>query len=316
MLDWITAKFTELHSWTFEAFVQPALYRFGFMNYDERAYEATELFLIGILELIALYVLLRPLEKLAPVEVWPDRRETRVDVLYALLAKLGVIPLFLFVVLTPAFNWINGNLRMNGIIPPNLEDLVPVLKDAPLLSALVYLVILDFADYWRHRFQHRFGIWWALHSLHHSQRQMTFWTDDREHLFDQIIAGFWRASIGLAIGVPPVQFLEVTLASAAIESLSHANVKLDFGWLRWLIVSPRFHRMHHAMAIGHDGPARGCNFAQVFALWDVAFRTANFEPVYPPTGVSDQLEGRDYGHGFWAQQWLGFRRILEGVKGS
>ena len=315
MWDWIAEKFTELHSWTFEGLVQPALYRFGFMNWDERAYEATELFLIGIIELLALYALLRPLEKLAPVEVWADRRETRVDVLYSMLSKLGVVPLFLFVVLTPAFNWINGNLRMNGVIPPNLEDLIPLLRDSPVFSAIVYLVILDFADYWRHRFQHRFGVWWAIHSLHHSQRQMTFWSDDREHAIDHVIAGFWRAAIGLAIGVPPVQFLEVTLASAAIESLSHANVRLDFGWLRWLIVSPRFHRMHHAMAIGHDGPAKGCNFAQVFALWDVVFGTANFEVAYPPTGVSDQLEGRDYGHGFWAQQWLGVRRILREVRG-
>ena len=62
MLDWITAKFAELHSWTFEAIVQPALYRFGFMNWDERTYEGTELFLIGILELLVLYALLRPLE--------------------------------------------------------------------------------------------------------------------------------------------------------------------------------------------------------------------------------------------------------------
>jgi sterol desaturase/sphingolipid hydroxylase (fatty acid hydroxylase superfamily) len=315
MWNWITDGFAQLHSWTFESLVQPALYRFGLMSWDERAYEGTELFLIGIIELALLYILMRPLEKLAPVEVWTDARESRVDVFYSLLSKLGILPLFLFLALTPAFNWINGNLRMNGIIPPNLEDLVPVLKDSAVLSAIVYLVILDFADYWRHRFQHRFRVWWAIHSLHHSQRQMTFWTDDREHLFDQFIAAIWRAAISLAIGVPPVQFLEVTLVSAAIESLSHANVRLDFGPLRYLIVSPRFHRLHHAMSVGHDGPSKGCNFAQVFSFWDVLFGTANFEPAYHPTGVSDQLEGRDYGAGFWAQQWLGLRRIVEGGKG-
>jgi sterol desaturase/sphingolipid hydroxylase (fatty acid hydroxylase superfamily) len=315
MWDWITANFAQLHSWIFETIVQPALYRWGFMAWDEISYEATELFLIGAIEVAILYILFRPLEKLAPVEHWNDRRETRVDVVYSLLAKLGILPLLLFAVLTPAFDWINGNLRMNGVIPPDLEDFLPILKTSPVWSAVIYLLILDFVDYWRHRFQHRFGLWWAIHSLHHSQRQMSFWTDDREHLLDHLIAAIWRATISLAIGVPPVQFLTVTLVSSAVESLSHANVRLDFGVLRYLIVSPRFHRLHHAMSVGHDGEARGCNFAAVFSIWDVLFRTANFDAAYYPTGVSDQLNGRDYGQGFWAQQWLGVRRILEGVRG-
>lgn len=314
MWNWITTRFAELHSWVFETIVQPSLYRFGFMNWDERAYEGTELFLIGAIELLLLFIIFRPIERLAPAEVWTDRRESRVDIIYAMLAKLGILPLFFFVILQPAFDWINGNLRMSGVIPPNLEDFIPALKASPMLSAVVYLVIFDFADYWRHRMQHRFGIWWALHALHHSQRQMTFWTDDREHLLDQAIAAAWRATIGLMIGVPPVQFLTVTLASGAIESFSHANVKIDFGRLgRYLIVSPHFHRTHHATAVGHDGPARGCNFAQVFSLWDVLFATANFDPQYFTTGVTDQAQGRDYGAGFWSQQWLGIRRLWGGA---
>jgi sterol desaturase/sphingolipid hydroxylase (fatty acid hydroxylase superfamily) len=44
--------------------------------------------------------------------------------------------------------------------------------------------------------------------------------------------------------------------------------------------------------------------------WDMLFRTANFELRYDPTGIRDQVEkGRDYGRGFWAQQWLGLKRL-------
>lgn len=311
MWETITARFAELHAWVFQTLVQPVLFHAGLMNWDELAFDGTELFLIGAIELVLLYVLFRPLEALAPAEKWDNRAEANADIVYSLLAKLGVLPLFFFLVLTPAFDWINGNLRMASIIPPNLEDLVPILKDAPVLSAVSYLLILDFADYWRHRLQHRFNIWWALHALHHSQRKMTFWTDDREHLLDQLITAIWRASIGLAIGVPPVQFLTITLISGAIEALSHANVRLSFGAIGdRLVVSPRFHRIHHAMAIGHEGPHHGCNFAQVLAFWDVLFRTANFEAIYPPTGIADQAQGRDYGRGFWSQQWLGLRRLF------
>ena len=213
----ITEWFNAWHQWTFEQIVQPFLYRMEWMSYDELAYDWTHLFLLGGIEVLLLWALIRPLELWLPVERWADRKATRVDVVYTLLARLGVLPILFFVLLTPAFDSINAQIRLAGIIPPSFDNL------------LFYLVVLDFADYWRHRFEHRFQVWWALHSVHHSQRQMTFWTDEREHLLGQLIAAIWRAAVGLAVGAPPAAFLTVTLVTAAIESFSHANVKLSFG---------------------------------------------------------------------------------------
>jgi sterol desaturase/sphingolipid hydroxylase (fatty acid hydroxylase superfamily) len=89
-----------------------------------------------------------------------------------------------------------------------------------------------------------------------------------------------------------------------LQSLQHANVRLRWpGVFERLLVSPSFHRLHHAMGIGHEGPARGVNFAVLFPVWDVLFRTADWRPGFVPTGIQDQLTGRDYGRGFWAQQW-------------
>jgi sterol desaturase/sphingolipid hydroxylase (fatty acid hydroxylase superfamily) len=59
-----------------------------------------------------------------------------------------------------------------GLTPPRLERLVPGLYDSAFLSFLVYFALYDFAAYWVHRAQHRFAWWWALHSLHHSQRRV------------------------------------------------------------------------------------------------------------------------------------------------
>ena len=79
----------------------------------------------------------------------------------------------------------------------------------------------------------------------------------------------------------------------------------------------RFHRLHHSIGVGHETSGRGTlgghNFAVLFPVWDVLFGTASFADRYDPTGVRDQLPeegGRDYGRGFWAQQWLGLRRLL------
>ena len=172
------------------------------------------------------------------------------------------------------------------------------------------LVVLDFAQYWVHRAQHHAGWWWALHSLHHSQRQMTFWTDNRNHLLDSVITDAIFAAIALAIGVPPAQFALLVVVSRMVESLSHANVRMSFGALgARLLVSPRFHRLHHAIAASPHGDYRGANYAVLLPVWDVLFGTADFRREPGPTGVDDQLAGRDYGEGFWAQQWLGLKRM-------
>ena len=68
--------------------------------------------------------------------------------------------------------------------------------------------------------------------------------------------------------------------------------------------------------MGHEsqgpGTLGGCNFAVLFPVWDLLFGTARFDGRYEPTGIRDQLPeqgGRDYGQGFWAQQWLGLKRL-------
>ena len=201
-------------------------------------------------------------------------------------------------------------LRMHDLVRPNIEDLVPGVTRNGLAAFLIAVVVIDFVEYGMHRLQHSFNWWWALHSLHHSQRQMSFWTDDRNHLLDDVLTSAVVALVALAIGVPSTQFATIIIATRMIESLSHVNSRVDFGWLgNRLLVSPLFHRRHHAVGTGHEGRYRGVNFATLFPLWDMLFRTADFTPGYASTGIRDQLEGRDYGSGFWRQQWLGLKRL-------
>jgi sterol desaturase/sphingolipid hydroxylase (fatty acid hydroxylase superfamily) len=317
MFEWFAHQFAQLHQALFEGAVLPAVFAAGFGAYAEQAFDWTEVFLIGAIEIMCLAILLTLLEKWRPVEVQNDRTARRVDVIYTLLQRLGFIPLAIFLLLLPVVDGIDGWLRMHDFIPPKLEDALPFLVASPLASFLLYLVILDFVAYWLHRGQHRFNVWWALHSLHHSQRQMSFWSDDRNHLLDDVLINVAFAAVALLIGVPPAQFVTLVVASRVVESLSHANLKLSFGRIgEYLLVSPRFHRMHHAIGIGHEGQKRGCNFAVLFPVWDVLFGTANFVQGFPDTGVRDQLQGRDYGRGFWVQQVLGVSRMLDVLRGT
>lgn len=309
-MDALVALWAQAHAALFESVVQPAVFRLGLVSWLEASFDATEIFMIGAAEVAVLAVVLGALEKWRPVEVWADRRAVRVDVAYTLLVRLGVLPLAIFFLLLPVVDGLDGWLRMHDVIPPKLEDAFPALFDHPVASFLAYLVVIDFVLYWVHRAQHAFGWWWALHALHHSQREMTFWTDDRNHLLDMVITDLVLAVAALLVGVAPGQFVAIVAVTRAVESLSHANVRLAFGRVgERLLVSPRFHRVHHAIGLGHEGARLGCNFAVLFPVWDHLFGTANPVREYPATGIRDQLHGRDYGEGFWRQQWLGLKRL-------
>ena len=316
MFDWIvkfvTEQFAALHGHVFETGVLPIVHALGLGGYAEQAFDGTEFFLIGAIEITLLALVLGAVEKWRPAELQTDQDAKKIDVLYTLLHRLGFVPLMMFLLLMPFVDAIDGTMRMFDIIPWKLEDALPSLNDSPWLSFAVYLVVLDLFAYWLHRAQHKFAPWWALHSLHHSQRQMSFWTDDRNHLLDDFAMDGAFAMAALLIGVAPLQFVTIVVATRMVESLSHANLKLSFGRIgQYLVVSPRFHRIHHGIGVGHEGRARGCNFAVLLPVWDVLFRTANFENSYPSTGIRDQLDGAEYGRGFWAQQWLGLQRLMK-----
>ncbi len=123
------------------------------------------------------------------------------------------------------------------------------------------------------------------------------------------------------IGVAPGQFIAVVVFTQLSESLQHANLRLSFGAIgERLWISPRFHRLHHSIGVGHEsGGAKtlgGHNFGVLLPCWDMLFRTVNFESRYDATGIRDQVEPdasgrlRDYGHGFWTQQWFGLKRMV------
>ncbi len=313
-MEWLERAFDTVQQWLFEALVQPLAFALGLGNRLEDAYTGTGWLLVGLLQLVLLLAVIGPLQRWRPVEPVTDRAAIRVDVLYTLIHRLGLFRLALFFTLTPLQDDLIGMLRVAGLPTFHLDDLWPGVTDLPLVSFLIYLLVMDFCDYWLHRGQHQFEWWWRLHALHHSQRQMTMWSDNRNHLLDDLIRDLLLVSVAQLIGVAPAQFVAIVAVTQLSESFQHANLRLWFGrWGERLWISPRFHRLHHSIGIGHESPGKilgGHNFGVLLPWWDMLFGTANFEQRYDPTGIRDQVEqGRDYGRGFWAQQWLGLKRL-------
>ena len=318
MFDWLTDAFSALQGWFFETVIQPLVYAVGLGGWTEDAFDATGWLLVGLIQVVVLLAVIGPLQRWRAVEPVTDRRAIRIDVLYTLIHRLGLVRLAMFFSIDPLWDSMASEMRLAGLSTWQLDGLWPGVTDIAWVSLLLYLLVFDFVGYWLHRAQHQFNWWWALHSLHHSQRQMTMWSDNRNHLFDDVLLGTAMALLARLIGVEPGQFVAITVITQLHESLQHANARISFGRIgERLLISPRFHRLHHSIGIGHESGGRGTlgghNFGVLLPVWDLLFRTSNFEPRFDATGVRDQLPeegGRDYGTGFWRQQWLGLARLF------
>jgi sterol desaturase/sphingolipid hydroxylase (fatty acid hydroxylase superfamily) len=253
-----------------------------------------------------------------------DKSAIRVDVLYTLIHRLGLFRVALFLSVDPLLDLLLGELRVRGLGTFHLDGLWPGVTDGPWVSLLLYLIVFDFVNYVLHRAQHQWNWWWALHALHHSQRQMTQWSDNRNHLLDDVLNAVIWVLVAQMIGIAPSQFVAVVAITQLFENFQHANLRVSFGaWGERLWVSPRFHRLHHAIGLGHESQPKqgdkpavmgGHNFGVLLPWWDVMFGTANFDRRFEATGIRDQVEeGRDYGKGFWSQQRLGMKRLMQSL---
>lgn len=320
-MESLTDLFGTAQQWLFESLVQPVVFAMGLGGWLEDAYTATGWLLVGLLQIAAMLLVIAPLQRWRPVEPVTDRAAIRTDILYTLVHRLGLFRLVLFFSLEPWMDEVFGWLRVEGLSTWHLDGLWPGVTDVAWVSFVLYLLVFDFADYCIHRCQHRFQWWWNLHALHHSQRQMTMWSDNRNHLLDDVLRDAILVVVAQLIGVGPGQFVAIVALTQLSENFHHANLRLWFGRVgERLWVSPRFHRRHHSIGIGHESqqqPSRlgGVNFGVLLPWWDMLLRSADFTVRYDPTGIRDQVEPgprglRDYGHGFWRQQWLGVLRLV------
>ena len=288
-------------------FIQPLVARFGLVHQGHVL--ALWLFFAacGVLELCIGILICTPVEHFWPLTSWPERNPIAADVAYALFVRVVLFPLVTYF----EFSWLrqqlDGFLAAHGFIVPSLALLIPGLASWPVVGFLVNFAILDCADYWKHRLSHRYGWWYGVHSVHHAEEQLTFWSDERSHVLEDAITYVWLIVVGLAIGVPSFQFPFLILCMRLVGSLAHSNTRISYGWLGdRVFVSPRFHRTHHALkAAGR----RSTNFGTALSWWDQIFGTAKFHDHTIETG--DAGAERAMVTGSWGeQQAAGLRRMV------
>jgi len=321
-MDALIDFFENTQAALYEGVMQPLAFALGLGNRLEDLFDATGWLLVGLIQIAVMLAVIGPLQRWRPVEPLTDKHAVRTDVIYTLIHRLGLFRMVLFFTVEPVLDALMGELRVQGVGTFHLEDLWTGVTDGPFTSFVIYLVVFDFVNYWLHRAQHQWRWWWALHAVHHSQRQMTQWTDNRNHLLDDVLHAVIWVLVAQLIGIAPAQFVALVAITQLFENFQHANLRVSFGtWGERLWVSPRFHRLHHAIGLGHETESKqadqpvvlgGHNFGVLLPWWDVMFGTANFDLGFEATGIRDQVEANvDYGEGFWSQQRLGIKRLIQ-----
>jgi sterol desaturase/sphingolipid hydroxylase (fatty acid hydroxylase superfamily) len=172
------------------------------------------------------------------------------------------------------------------------------------LQAICVLTLSDFTAYWLHRAFHR-GWLWRVHAVHHSSRELDWLSAVRLHPLNEIIGRMAQVLPFYFLGFSPLVLAGVAPFLSLYAILLHANVSWNFGPLRYVIASPRFHRWHHTSE--EEGLDK--NFAGLFPIWDLAFGT-----WYMPTNKQPTVFGivnHDVPENLWGQLMYPFKRTQQ-----
>jgi sterol desaturase/sphingolipid hydroxylase (fatty acid hydroxylase superfamily) len=155
----------------------------------------------------------------------------------------------------------------------------------PYLQIIAAMLLAEFFIWFNHFARHKIRTLWFFHAVHHSQRELNIFTDDRAHIIDLLIGALLSFIPFFIFDVSNLYAVMVIGIYKPIHNrFIHANLKINLGWLGWLVTSPQFHRVHHSADPAHVDK----NFGVYFSIYDYLFGTACLSrTVYPQTGIQD-----------------------------
>ncbi len=162
--------------------------------------------------------------------------------------------------------------------------------EAPFwLAFIASLLLLDLIIYAQHVVFHKVPVLWRLHRMHHTDLDFDVTTALRFHPLEIVLSMLIKLAVVILLGAPAVAVMVFEVLLNATAMFNHGNVGLPPGLdrrLRWLIVTPDMHRVHHSVRVEETDS----NFGFNLPWWDRLFGTYRDQPREGHTGMTLGLE--------------------------
>ena len=226
---------------------------------DNTPYIGLDWFILDLLGSTLIFVLI---EKLFPLYKGQQlfRKEWQTDMVHFMVNHfaVGLVLLVVNLMVQRLFGWLVRN------------DFQTAVQAIPLLPQLLLCILVaDFMQYWTHRAYHEVPSLWKFHAVHHSAKTMDWLAGSRMHILELFVTRIAVLGPLFVFGFSK-QVMDLYIVVVGFQAVfNHANVHLNWGPLRHIVVTPDFHHWHHAS----DSEAIDKNYAAHYAFLDRLFGT-------------------------------------------
>ncbi len=233
-------------------------------------------FFFGILGIMALWELVAP------------RRIPRVSKMIRWINNLGVVFLnsFLLRLAFPA-----AAVGMAAFAQEHGWGLFNYFLTPYRIAVVLSVVIMDFAIYLQHVMFHAIPVFWRMHRMHHADLDFDVTTGVRFHPFEIILSMLIKFAVIVVLGPPVLAVVAFEVVLNATSMFNHGDVRIlrniDYV-LRWFMVTPDMHRVHHSM----EDYETNSNFGFNLPWWDRLLGTYRPQPRMGHEGMTIGL--RDF----------------------
>jgi sterol desaturase/sphingolipid hydroxylase (fatty acid hydroxylase superfamily) len=156
-------------------------------------------------------------------------------------------------------------------------------------SVIVSIILLDLTIYLQHVVFHAVPALWRLHRMHHADLEFDVTTGGRFHPLEILLSMCIKLVIVASLGPPVLAVLGFEVLLNATSTFNHANIRIPWkidSALRWIVVTPDMHRVHHSVLVRETNS----NFGFNLPYWDRFLGTYRAQPEAGHAGMTIGLE--------------------------
>jgi len=200
-------------------------------------------------------------------------------------------------------------LALAGAVQARGGGLFGALALPHAIEFVLAVLLLDLAIYWQHRLFHVVPLLWRVHRVHHSDVRFDVTTGVRFHPFEIALSMAVKLGLVWLLGPDPLAVLTFELLLSLGSLITHGDYALSPALdhrVRWLLVTPSMHRIHHSVRREETDS----NYGFHLSLWDRVFRSYRALPATPERAMAIGIESfrEPAAQGLLALLGLPFRR--------